>query len=87
MSGLGSRKKPLLLRVQNSAKAVTVMTLCYQHNWNAEIQINDSEEEDLEDLDTLLRVRPGWPVVNLKSNTKCPCLGGKTILKCSFPDQ
>jgi hypothetical protein len=86
MNGLGSRKNPLILRVHNAAKALTLMTLCHQQNWNAEIQINDSEEELLDDLDDILRRRPGWPVIKLKSNTKCPCLSGKSLLKCSFPD-
>lgn len=55
MAKLGSKKRPLMLRVNNDADAMVAVGLCQQHGWHYVIGMEPGEPEDLRDLAHALR--------------------------------
>lgn len=87
MARLGTANNPLRVQVNSTARAITVLAICFDLNWKAEVKIVPTEPEDLEDLDDqLTRSHLGWPVIKAKQNSVCPCKSAKPIHQCCLHD-
>ncbi|AUB83114.1 PBPRA1643 family SWIM/SEC-C metal-binding motif protein [Candidatus Thiodictyon syntrophicum] len=82
MAKLGSKARPLMLRVQSEDRAYFVAATCAKHGWEYIMEIAPYEREDLGDLDQV--VTPVAPVRSAKveRNGPCPCGSGKKYKKC-----
>ena len=82
MAKLGSKARPLMLRVQSKDRAYFVAATCAKHGWEYIMEIAPEEPEGLGDLDQVLT--PAAPVRSAKveRNGPCPCGSGKKYKKC-----
>ena len=82
MAKLGSKKRPIIVRVHSEEKAQYVAETCDKHGWHYIIGFEMDQPEDISDLEKKLN-----PVKPLKSqkigrNDPCPCGSGKKFKKC-----
>lgn len=87
MSGLGTKKQPLILRVQSMEKAEEISAFCKMRGWHFMIGIEPNEPEDLADLKQKLSP----PTVQYEDekigrNETCPCGSGKKYKKCCLQE-
>jgi SWIM/SEC-C metal-binding protein len=83
MAKLGSKKKPIVVRVQTQEKAAEIAAICDEHGWHFIAGIEPDEEEDVSDLESALN--PTGPVraeTKPRRNDPCPCGSGKKYKKC-----
>ncbi len=82
MPKLGTKKRPIIVRVHSDEKALYVAETCAQHGWEYIIGFELDEPEDISDLEKMLN--PGKPVVSAKINRNAPCScgSGKKYKKC-----
>ena len=84
MSKLGTKNKPARVRVQTEERAMEIMALCTQKNWQVIVGIEPDKRENIEDIKKL---EAGIkPVFNFRSspsrNAACPCGSGKQYKRC-----
>ncbi len=82
MAKLGSKKRPIIVRVQTEETADYVIETCEAHGWHYIIGFEPDKPEDISDLEKMLN-----PVEPIKSNkinrnAPCPCGSGKKYKKC-----
>ncbi|WP_416305100.1 PBPRA1643 family SWIM/SEC-C metal-binding motif protein [Neptunicella sp. SCSIO 80796] len=79
----GTEESPLNLTVNNEERKTAVEVLLKEHGLCANIQINSDAEEDLHELDVMLR-RPKTTTFDKtpKRNDPCHCGSGKKYKKC-----
>jgi len=80
---MGSRKKPVIVRVQTEARALAVMEQCEQLGLHVVAGIDPDKPEDIADLERALH--GGAPPVHIEKidrNEACPCGSGKKYKKC-----
>jgi SWIM/SEC-C metal-binding protein len=84
MTRLGSRKRPVVVRVQTQQRADELAQLCSGHDWEVIIGVEPDNTEDITDVLKLLhperftvRVEP---IVG--RNDPCPCGSGNKYKKC-----
>jgi SWIM/SEC-C metal-binding protein len=83
MAKLGSKKKPIVVRVQTEARALEVSTVCSENGWHDIAGIEPDKPEDVSDLDRALN--PLTPLQATQApgrNDPCPCGSGKKYKKC-----
>jgi SWIM/SEC-C metal-binding protein len=82
MAKLGTKARPIIVRVQTEEKAMYVAEQCVINNWIYIIGLEPDKPEDISDLERLLN--PQLPVKSIKidRNSSCPCGSGKKYKKC-----
>jgi SWIM/SEC-C metal-binding protein len=83
MPPLGSKKKPITLRVQNLNRANEVAAICDEHGWIYILGIEPDKSEDISDLERLLNPpKPQVKNFDIGRNDPCYCGSGKKYKKC-----
>ncbi len=82
MVKLGTKKRPIVVRVQSEETARYVAETCTENNWYYIIGCEPDKPEDLSDLEKMLY--PPQPAISMKigRNEPCPCGSGKKYKKC-----
>ncbi|MGA1824895.1 MAG: PBPRA1643 family SWIM/SEC-C metal-binding motif protein [bacterium] len=82
MARLGTKKRPIIVRVHSDEKARYVAEKCAEHGWYYIIGFEMDKPEDISDLEKMLN--PPMPSVSTKvgRNEPCPCGSGKKFKKC-----
>lgn len=83
MPKLGSKKRPIVVRVQTQERAGEIAEICDQHHWHFIAGIESHELEDVRDLEDALN--PRLPIQTGGApgrNDPCPCGSGKKYKKC-----
>ena len=83
MGKLGSKKRPVFLRVADEDRAREVAEICSENGWHFIIGFEPDQPEDISDLEKLLN--PPAPIFNpikLERNAPCFCGSGKKFKKC-----
>jgi SWIM/SEC-C metal-binding protein len=82
MAKLGSKKRPIVVRVASEKMAAYVTETCEKNGWHYIIGFEPDKPEDISDLEKMLN--PILPVTSQKigRNDPCPCGSGKKYKKC-----
>ena len=82
MAKLGTKERPIIVRVHSDEKARYVVEKCAEHGWQFIIGFEADKPEDISDLEKMLN--PPNPVTSEKvaRNDPCPCGSGKKYKKC-----
>ena len=82
MAKLGSKKRPIIVRVHSDDKAQYVAEACEKHGWTYIIGFETDKPEDISDLEKMLN--PPKPATSQKigRNDPCSCGSGKKYKKC-----
>ncbi|MFP4477531.1 MAG: PBPRA1643 family SWIM/SEC-C metal-binding motif protein [Desulfatibacillaceae bacterium] len=82
MAKIGSKKRPIVVRVQTEAQGQNVARVCSENGWHYIIGLEPDKPEDVSDLEKALN--PPRPARSLKvdRNAACPCGSGKKYKKC-----
>lgn len=82
MAKLGSKKRPIIVRVNTEDVAEYVATTCEEHGWSYLIGFEGDKPEDISYLDKMLN--PLMPAISQKTgrNDPCSCGSGKKYKKC-----
>ena len=84
MSKLGSKARPVIIKVQTEDRAAELLDLCTEKGWQVIIGLEPDEEENIDDL---LKLDAGIkPFFSFKAspskNAPCPCGSGKQYKRC-----
>ena len=85
MAKLGSKSRPIIVRINDEAKFEEIAELCNSHGWHYIIGVEPDKPEDLTDLERALnKPEPGKTPKAIKTgrNDPCPCGSGKKYKKC-----
>jgi SWIM/SEC-C metal-binding protein len=83
MASLGTRKKPVIVRVQTEARAQRVLEFCQEHDIIAIVGLEPDKPEDITDIERVLLTRePARAAPKIGRNDPCPCGSGKKFKKC-----
>ncbi|MHB8418779.1 MAG: PBPRA1643 family SWIM/SEC-C metal-binding motif protein [Myxococcales bacterium] len=87
MPKLGSKKRPLVLRVQSEERAQEVAAASAERAWHYIVGLEPDEPEDVSDLTRLLALEEGRdvahpPAPKVGRNDPCPCGSGKKFKRC-----
>jgi SWIM/SEC-C metal-binding protein len=85
MPRLGSKKRPLILRVQSEARAQQVIQFCSQNGLHYILGIEPDKPEDLSDLGPWGSSRQEQPMSSSPKagrNDPCPCGSGEKYKRC-----
>jgi len=85
MAALGSKTRPIILRVQDDARAEEVSMICDAHGFQFIVGIEPDKPENLFDLKKALKSAPvQLPEKPLKvsPNDYCPCGSNKKYKNC-----
>jgi SWIM/SEC-C metal-binding protein len=81
---LGSKKRPVTVRVESEERAHEIIAICRAHDWELIVGVEPEEPEDITDLLKLLqperftvRVEP-----TAGRNEQCPCGSGRKYKRC-----
>ncbi|MBV5299876.1 MAG: SEC-C domain-containing protein [Rhodoferax sp.] len=82
MKKLGSKERPIIVRVHSDEKARYVTETCAEHGWHYIIGLESDKPEDISDLERALN--PPMPIQSEKigRNDLCKCGSGKKYKKC-----
>ena len=85
MAILGSKARPVIVRVQNEERAQEVSNICFAHGIQFIVGIESDKVENIFDLKKALKALP--PTLPAKpakvsSNDYCPCGSNKKYKKC-----
>lgn len=83
MTKLGSKDRPIVVRVQNEQRASEIAAICDKNHWIFIAGIEPDKPEDVRDLEIALN--PPAPVhaeAKTGRNDPCPCGSGKKFKKC-----
>jgi len=82
MAKLGSKARPLVLRVQSQDDGYFAAATCAEHGWEYVMAIDPGQPEDLSDLDAMIHPAAPAQSAKLARNGPCPCGSGKKYKKC-----
>lgn len=82
MAKLGSKKRPIIARVNTDETAQYVAEICAENDWHYIIGFEPDEPEDISDLEKLLNPPPAIISEKIGRNEQCPCGSGKKYKKC-----
>jgi len=83
MKQRGTKKKPVILRVQTMERAEEVIALCDSKGVKAIVGVEPDKPEDITDLEQ--NISSSAPIVGLQKigrNEYCPCGSGRKYKKC-----
>ena len=82
MAKLGTKKRPIVVRVHTEGKAKYVTETCEKHGWQYIIGFELDKPEDISDLENMLNPPEPIKVTKINRNEPCPCKSGKKYKKC-----
>ncbi len=88
MAKLGSQKRPAIVRMSTMERASEIVRLCDERGWAVIAGVEEDKEEDLSDVERLLRgeaevdEKPRQCGPKIGRNDPCPCGSGKKFKKC-----
>ncbi|WP_019415369.1 PBPRA1643 family SWIM/SEC-C metal-binding motif protein [Paenisporosarcina sp. TG20] len=87
MAKLGTKNKPVIVRVATEERASEIYDLCERNGWKVVIGIEPDKPEDLSDIQRLsgVQVENTKTIVNdveIGRNDPCICGSGKKYKKC-----
>ncbi|MDM8519073.1 SEC-C metal-binding domain-containing protein [Anaerolineales bacterium HSG6] len=83
MAKLGTKKNPLVLKVQTDERIQELAGICHQHGFIYIIGFEPDEPEDISDLERALNPpKPLRSAVAPNRNGPCPCGSGKKYKLC-----
>ncbi len=82
MAKLGTKNRPIIVRVHTEEMAKYVAEKCTEHGWHYIIGLEPDEPEDISDLQKMLN--PVKPITSVKvgRNEPCPCGSGTKFKNC-----
>lgn len=82
MAKLGSKKRPIIVRVHSEDKANYVAETCQKNGWHYIIGFETDKPEDISDLEKKLNPPQLIKSDNVGRNDPCPCGSRKKYKKC-----
>jgi SWIM/SEC-C metal-binding protein len=83
MLALGSKKKPIVVRVQTQERAAEIAAICNKHGWYFVAGVEPHKPEDTSDLERALNPpRPTRAEKEPGRNDPCPYGSGKKYKRC-----
>lgn len=83
MTSLGSKSRPICVRVANEEQLQVVADRCAQHGLQFIAELAPDLPPQLEDLELALASRQPTPaLVRVGRNEPCPCGSGRKFKKC-----
>ena len=83
MAKLGSKKRPLILKVQDQSRIGRITEICAENDWHYIIGIEPGKPEDISDLEKLLNPPDRTSTMpKIGRNEPCTCGSGKKFKKC-----
>lgn len=82
MAKLGSKKRPVVVRVHSDEKAQYVAEKCSENGWHYIIGFEPDKPEDISDLEKLLNPPQAIRSEKIGRNDPCPCGSGRKYKKC-----
>lgn len=82
MAKLGSKKRPIVVRVHTDEMARYVAEKCTENGWHYIIGFEPDKPEDISDLEKLLNPPQLVKSEKIGRNEPCPCGSGKKYKKC-----
>ncbi|RMG75733.1 MAG: hypothetical protein D6711_05840 [Chloroflexi bacterium] len=79
---MGSKKRPLILRVADDSKVEAIATICQENGWHFIVGFEPDKEEDLSDLERKLSPPTRVKYDKTGRNDPCDCGSGKKYKKC-----
>ncbi|MBT9143735.1 MAG: hypothetical protein DDT29_02146 [Dehalococcoidia bacterium] len=87
MPKLGSKKKPIIVRVQTHKRAIEIADICDEHGWHFIAGVESHKPEDISDLERALNSpAPAKAIKRPGRNDPCPCGSGKKYKQCCGAD-
>ena len=86
---LGTKKRPIIVHVQNEQRAKEIAAICKQHDWTFIAGLEPDKPENIDDLEKALRspfakltdTKPTFtPKIN--KNDYCPCKSNLKYKNC-----
>ena len=82
MARLGTKKRPIVVRVHTEEKAKYVADTCEKHGWQYIIGFETDKLEDISDLEKMLNPPKPITTTKINRNSLCLCGSGKKYKKC-----
>jgi SWIM/SEC-C metal-binding protein len=82
MAKLGTKEKPIVVRVQSERRGQSVAQRCTENGWHYIIGIEPDKSEDISDLEKALNPPTPLRSVKVGRNDTCPCGSGRKYKKC-----
>ena len=83
MAKLGSKQRPIIVRVRTQARASEIAMICNQHGWIFIAGIEPDKKEDISDLERALHpLESVRAAATPERNDPCPCGSGKKYKQC-----
>ncbi len=80
---LGTELRPAVVHVQTEKRMKEVAAIFEKNDWEAEIELDPDQPEDIVDLEMLLNpAKPKTAEKKVGRNDPCPCGSGKKYKKC-----
>ena len=82
MARLGTKERPIIVRVRTDEMAYYVAQTCGRNGWEYIIGLEPDRPEDISDLERMLK--PAVPATSTKveRNGPCPCGSRRKYKKC-----
>jgi SWIM/SEC-C metal-binding protein len=82
MAKLGSKKRPLILRVKTEVRAKELFEICQQNDWQCIIGLETDKPENIADLEAMLHKREPLASDKTGRNDPSPCGSSLKFKKC-----
>jgi SWIM/SEC-C metal-binding protein len=82
MAKLGSKEKPIIVRVTNDARAQYVAQQCAENGWHYIVGLEPDKQEDITDLEKALNPPEPFHAVKIGRNEPCSCGSGRKYKQC-----
>jgi SWIM/SEC-C metal-binding protein len=83
MAKLGSKKRPVVVRVKTLKRAEEIIELGKKHHWEVIAGVEPDKSEDISDVKKLLSSsEPKKYEIEAGRNDPCPCGSGLKFKKC-----
>ncbi len=82
MAGLGSEKRPVIMRVKAEERAQAITAACSARGWHCIAGVEPDEAEDISDFERLMNPVPPARSQKVGRNDPCPCGSGKKYKRC-----
>ena len=88
MAQLGSKARPVIVRVRTQERAEEILPILEEHGWQFILAIEEDKPESLSDPNTLLDQKEAAPAKpKTDRNAPCPCGSGLKYKKCCLPKE